>query len=119
MVYFIEIKTNNESFYKVGFTKSNPRHRLRQLQTSNPFKLRLIKIFPGTLDDEKRVHTYLNNTRGMGEWFKHSPLIEDFLRIPLGNTLFDNQEWIESDGKYLRKWKDNHAHLLRYKGELE
>lgn len=105
MVYFIRAVIGNDTFYKIGFTKGSAKQRLKQLQTSNPVKLELIKEFPGDLWEEKKIHKYLSSLRTEGEWFRHGPIIEHFLRIPPGNSLFNNSEWVYEGGKCLKKWK--------------
>ncbi len=54
---------------KVGYTKGDPRFRLRQLQTGCPTKLVLLGWFPGDLEDEKSLHDDLAEHRLTGEWF--------------------------------------------------
>ena len=105
MIYFIKAAFANQTFYKIGFTRGSAQQRLKQLQTSNPVKLELIKEFPGDLWEEKRIHSYLKCLRVEGEWFKHGPLIEPFLRIPPGNTLFNNTELVFEGKKCFRRWK--------------
>ena len=104
MVYIIEANISGEIFYKIGFTKVSAKARLKQLQTSCPVPLRILKEFPGGLKDEKRLHAYLDCLKTSGEWFKHGPLIEQFLKIPPGNPIFNNRRWVKKDGKYTSEW---------------
>lgn len=55
---------------KVGFTTKDPRARLKQLQTGNPTRLRLIGWYPGTQRDERELHERLAAYRISGEWFR-------------------------------------------------
>ena len=79
-VYFIECvfeekkkkKSNDDStLCKIGRTKSDPEKRLKQLQTGNPFTLKLICALKdenyGAI--EKQFHTYYKEERVRGEWF--------------------------------------------------
>lgn len=88
MIYFIRASFKEEIFYKIGFTRGSAKQRLKQHQTSCPVVLELIKEFPGDLMDEQRIHAYLKCLRSHGEWFKHGPLIEQFLNRKDGEQLF-------------------------------
>ncbi|WP_324695475.1 GIY-YIG nuclease family protein [Novosphingobium sp. RL4] len=55
---------------KIGFTKQDPRVRLKQLQTGNPMKLKLLGWFPGTQREERGLHESLAAYRIGGEWFR-------------------------------------------------
>lgn len=54
---------------KVGYTKGDPRFRLRQLQTGCPTKLVLLGWFPGSIEEERALHADLAPHRLTGEWF--------------------------------------------------
>ena len=61
-----------KQFYKIGIT-SNVNKRLANIQTSNPFPVKLVKVYSYLSDDqniERRVHVDLKKYRGTGEWFK-------------------------------------------------
>jgi hypothetical protein len=58
---------------KIGFTTKHPRARLKQLQTGNPNKLKLIGWFPGSLQTERDIHDSMAEFRLHGEWFKLVP----------------------------------------------
>ncbi len=57
-------------YVKIGKTDGHPKLRMRELQTGNPGKLRLV-AFTRTLS-EKRAHTLLHRDRVRGEWFEPS-----------------------------------------------
>lgn len=66
-VYFI---SDGEAI-KVGFTTRKPENRLNEMQTGSSNKLRLIGSFPGSKNDEHRIHkmwSYLKSDGGT-EWF--------------------------------------------------
>lgn len=55
---------------KIGRSK-NPHKRLKQLQTGNPNKLKLIAEFKGEGWKEKELHERLSSYRLKGEWFSY------------------------------------------------
>ncbi len=54
---------------KIGWTKSDPMRRLKQLQTGNGERLCLLGAFPGTRRDERALHEKFSDYRTNGEWF--------------------------------------------------
>ena len=66
MVYIISDDTNT----KIGWSK-NPHKRLKQLQTGNSHKLRLVKVYDVPRIKERYLHKALIRfkTRHNGEWF--------------------------------------------------
>lgn len=71
MIYLIGDGHN----YKIGISKA-PKKRIRQLQTGNGCKLRLIKEFQNPSKIyceslmEKRLHFLLRQFKKTGEWFE-------------------------------------------------
>jgi hypothetical protein len=49
--------------------------RLRTMTFWSPYPLEILASFPGNLDDEGRVHSYLRAYHSHGEWFHQSPLM--------------------------------------------
>lgn len=90
MIYIIEAEFESKRMFKIGFTRGDPVERLKQLQVTSPVRLKLVKRFEGGLADEKRLHDYLWCLRLHGEWFKHGPLMDDFLKKADGSTVFRN-----------------------------
>jgi hypothetical protein len=88
MIYVIEADIKGEKMYKIGYTKTSAKERLKQLQTACPVKLSLVKTLPGNLYDEARVHSYLACIRSHGEWFHDGPLIHEFLKLKDGEPPF-------------------------------
>jgi hypothetical protein len=72
-VYLIEcINDYDEPIYKIGHTKNNPIKRLRQLQTGNGRKLKLVGEYStryGTIL-EKTLHRRYSHLNVTNEWFK-------------------------------------------------
>ena len=75
MIYAIA----DDKYIKIGFSE-NPQKRLNQLQTAQPVKLRLLKVWQGEKWMEGRIHLILKplRTRHKGEWFR---LIENDLSL--------------------------------------
>ncbi|WP_395393097.1 GIY-YIG nuclease family protein [Novosphingobium sp. BL-8A] len=77
---------------KIGFTKQDPRARLKQLQTGNPARLKLLGWYPGTLKDERELHKRLAAYNIGGEWFRLDDAASDLWRpivtvIQINNAL--------------------------------
>tara|TARA_B100000035_G_scaffold269211_1_gene242999 strand:- start:370 stop:675 length:306 start_codon:yes stop_codon:yes gene_type:complete len=76
----MRVKMNKDSLYiiqsdvtgmiKIGRSK-DPQKRLKQLQTGNPNKLKLIVEFKEQGWKEKILHEKLNKYRLEGEWFSY------------------------------------------------
>ena len=64
------IQSDVTGMIKVGRSK-NPLKRLKQLQTGNPNKLKLIASFKGEGWKEKSIHERLDRYRLEGEWFSY------------------------------------------------
>ena len=80
MLYIIESNTN---LYKIGISK-NPVKRLKQLQTGNGTKLRLVQMFlvPNERLLERKIHSMLWQCKSMNqksEWFLLSSDALDWL----------------------------------------
>lgn len=69
-VYFIQGKPGSP--VKIGYTGHDPNKRIAELQTGNPYLLRVIYSFPGNPSDEKKIHRALASDRLSGEWFECS-----------------------------------------------
>lgn len=64
-------KPGPQDIVKIGFS-TDPDKRLRELQTGSPFKLRLVKTYPGNRALERRLHGLFSDVRLHGEWFRVS-----------------------------------------------
>lgn len=53
---------------KIGFT-NKPRRRIAELQTGLPQRLRVLHLFDGSEEDERRLHRRFAEHRVSGEWF--------------------------------------------------
>jgi hypothetical protein len=71
---------------KIGRSK-DPVKRLKQLQTGNPNKLKLIASFEGLGWKEKIIHEHLSMHRLEGEWFSYECIGD----LPL--NIYEKIEW--------------------------
>lgn len=83
----VYIITNGVGLYKIGVS-TNPKKRLKQLQTSSAYKLSILKVYHcnDMLKAESDLHEAYNTKRQEGEWFKldMSDLraIDDYFALP-------------------------------------
>lgn len=83
-IYFIEMEGTNS--IKIGFTANNDvTARMRQLQTGQPKKLRLLGSLPGDQDAERTLHAVFAGYRSNGEWFDGPPVFRRFLVYAITN----------------------------------
>ncbi len=61
---------------KIG-KATNIAKRMRELQTGNPLKLRLIAILSDDMEDERKFHDRFKAYRISGEWFRFEQPIRD------------------------------------------
>jgi hypothetical protein len=71
-VYLIENKYSKK--VKIGFSV-NPASRLKALQTGSSHPLRLVNVFPGTMQDERALHRKFSHLHYSNEWFHASDAI--------------------------------------------
>jgi len=55
---------------KIGFS-TNPDKRLSGIQCGCPFKVKVLRVFNGTMKQEKYLHYKYRNLNTNGEWFKY------------------------------------------------
>lgn len=92
--YSVELRTTHEAFrpVKVGVA-ADPKSRVRQLQSGNPYRLFILGTFEGTQADEKWIHSKLEPYRMEGEWFDlPSDNPAEFVRKIFTNEPFDLSE---------------------------
>lgn len=74
-VYCIGMKGNGAAV-KIGHSNDT---RLADLQTGNPWELKLLGTIPGTVEDERRLHAKYIKQNMVGEWFRPTPeLLSEF-----------------------------------------
>ena len=82
MLYFIQQGSNGP--IKIGVS-SDPIFRMRQLQTGNPYRLRLLGIIEDPLAPEDEWHDAFRDDRLVGEWFLPSKKLLDNINAHLGS----------------------------------
>lgn len=75
-VYFVSPSAH--PVVKIGFS-SNPEQRIKQIQTSWPAKLTILKTLPRTYETEAQLHRRFAHLQMMGEWFSLTTEILEFL----------------------------------------
>lgn len=70
-VYLLSREDNHGVSYKIGWTKRDPKIRLKELQTGNDKPLHLIDYYESkwATKIEKSLHNKYHSKRGKGEWF--------------------------------------------------
>lgn len=87
MIYFIQAGENGP--IKIGESE-NPKERLNQLQTANPYKLELLWVFnDGDSEwNEAKVQAIFDHELIKGEWFRPSRELLKFIRNEMNNHYF-------------------------------
>lgn len=78
VIYFI---SDGEKLVKIGYTTGLPESRLKQLQTGNGKKLRLISAIYGDRATESVLHTAFADLRESGEWFRDEGVLHRFMSL--------------------------------------
>jgi DNA-binding XRE family transcriptional regulator len=73
---YVYLIVSSSGFYKVGFTKNDPRRRVSMLRTGTSDELELVGAVRGTIEDERELHRLLSPWRVTREWFSPCPAIE-------------------------------------------
>lgn len=73
-IYFIECG----EFIKIGFTYSLDQ-RIRAMQSSNPFDLKILHKMRGTIGREAEILAKFKDLRHRGEWFRKTPELLAFI----------------------------------------
>lgn len=81
-IYFILDRDN--SVIKIGIS-NNPKYRLNQLVTGNPFDLVIIGQIKGSSKEEKYLHNYFKEFNKKNEWFYYNKAFKDKLLTYLLN----------------------------------
>lgn len=69
---------------KIGFTAKSPWGRLASFQTGSPCELDLLAFWPGTMEEEQRLHRTFEPLNLHGEWFSIDGKLQDFLWYMVG-----------------------------------
>jgi hypothetical protein len=131
MIYFI--RAYNQ-FIKIGYT-TDLSSRIKQLQTSNAFKLHVKAVLPGCQKTEKALHRMFAHltTGAHNEWFKYGEDLKWFMRAIQENPEVHNILELERIALQMRiqrktnrlgkkhklsKRLDKYGHSRRSQGDL-
>lgn len=59
--------------FKIGWTRSDPAKRIRELSASSPVPVELLAHIPGDHQHERILHSIFSHRRLSGEWFEQHP----------------------------------------------
>ena len=79
-IYFIVLESP-EPLVKIGYTDRDPIDRLRELQTANPYPLRLVLVCDGDIRKESELHRSFSHLRTNGEWFRYTAELQTFVSV--------------------------------------
>ncbi len=106
MIYVIQ--AGNEGHLKIGYAV-DPQKRIRQLQTANSERLRILKIVPGARQLEKQVHRDLASFRRTGEWFDAAPEVLKYVA-----NLSAAEYELDGGKPYLVLWRETERSPTEY-----
>jgi hypothetical protein len=71
-IYLISSTINNDTCYKIGYTRRDPLLRISEIKTGNASELELIDTFSSKWGTqiEASLHRFFINKKINGEWFK-------------------------------------------------
>ena len=76
-VYFVQEKSGGP--IKIG-SSSDPKRRLKELQTGHPRELMILGSMPGGAEIESELHLKFKNLHSHGEWFHDDPALMEFIK---------------------------------------
>ncbi len=106
MIYFIQQEADGP--IKIGVS-TDPCKRLRQLQTSTQYKLRLVALLPDPVRErdwtEASIHKSFAHLHISGEWFRPEPELTNFIKaqIPILKRNVETAEQYIGDYAIARK----------------
>lgn len=101
MIYFIQAGGAVGSI-KIGFS-DNPSGRISNLQVGNSKEIRLLAVWPGTKQDEHRIHRIFQHLRLRGEWFQATWEVIEFAHHGSARLAARLESQIVERGTTLRK----------------
>lgn len=106
-VYLISSSLNEETIYKIGFTRNSVEKRIDQLKTGSPAEYNIVEIFEADKygsSIEKYLHKYFAPKKIDREWFSLSD--EDIKSFnSLCNKHYANLELIDENNLYRKERK--------------
>jgi len=107
---YVYVIGHEMNYAKVGRSKA-PHDRLRDLQTSCPYKLWLVTQFP--VDDsrgvESALHDLLEDRHVRGEWFEMAPADYDEI-VDMARMAASTQDF--GDVEQFREWQERKRRML-------
>jgi len=100
----IIIDTNVKEVYKIGFTRGDPKNRLRALSTGNPHKMEIVKVFETKFNTklEANLHQHFKSKKIKNEWFMlKDDDVNNFINIC--KSVEHNYEVLAESNYYFRK----------------
>lgn len=93
-VYVYMIYNPSSDVVKIGSSK-NVLKRLKALQTSSAFELKILHVFLGWGGLEKKLHSLLSDFRLKGEWFEDKPELYEIISNEVGMRIYkDNPTFV-------------------------
>jgi len=70
-VYLLEFSNEDNTIYKIGFTRGTIQKRIDKLQTGNPYQIKELCSYQTKYNQklERTVHRFYDHCRIKGEWF--------------------------------------------------
>lgn len=84
-VIYFAMTAGDRFIVKIGFSRQDPRKRIKQLQTACPFVLELAASVVGDEALERRLHQTFAPCRMSGEWFVGDHKLRDFIYYIMGH----------------------------------
>jgi hypothetical protein len=95
---------DNNTYYKIGFTKRDVNKRLLELKTSNAHNLEIVETFHSRWGTkiESWMHNHYKNVKIQGEWFQLTD--EDVINFKsLCNKQHDIYEMLYEENPFFKK----------------
>lgn len=97
------IGTDHYDYVKIGFTAATSALRLDHAQTYSPFELKLLAFFPGSQEDEEKLHFELREFRIRREWYDLGPhpdaleIVKLTLDCPRSTKLLRSVDYVRAE----------------------
>ncbi|MER9196396.1 hypothetical protein NKI13_24445 [Mesorhizobium australicum] len=83
LVYFVTCMQSPHYPIKIGWSSRKMTVRLEAMQNGNPNLLMTLATAPGTVNDERMLHSYFNHLHVRGEWYRREDdLLEYICSLP-------------------------------------
>lgn len=71
-IYLVKIVNDDNSLYKIGFTKGSVHKRIKELQTGCPYEIHMVNTYNTEFGMiiERTLHNIFSDKKTYGEWFK-------------------------------------------------